>query len=120
MTIKLEAGKRYKTTGGRIAYIGYIRGEWAIGHFEDDDAEACKSWMTEGGRYSYHPDIGYNIIAEHTLPKIINLEGWANVYDGGWNYNVYPSKENADRYASKGRIACKHLQFEIVEGVFEE
>lgn len=65
-------------------------------------------------------------IGEHPLdliekPKTHKIVGYVNVFKDG-DYQVYSSRAFADQYldAMPDRIACKRIEFEVVEGEFDE
>jgi hypothetical protein len=49
------------------------------------------------------------------LPKKIKVEGWVNVYED-YSSKPHKTKESADKSASRDRIACKFMSFEVEEG----
>jgi hypothetical protein len=74
---------------------------------------AC-SWYLDGSvlHKAQHRDDLFDIPVKHTR--------WVNVYPSGVFYSIttsFPTKEAADSYAAKHRVACIEVTFEEGEGL---
>ena len=75
------------------------------------------------GVYFYEPD-GCSCGPEKSLFDLVNIperiqwEGWVNLYDNSKMSPsfLYRSKQEADQYASNGRLACVKITIDCAEG----
>lgn len=138
MTLKIEAGKKYRTRGGDeveilrtdlqsdMPVLGILRSS-NEGHslfetrpFEEYPGTWTSSggwvWVEEGEEYE---DVN-DIISEIKLKRVV----WMNVYEEDEGACFFPSRQKADDEDRKygdingARIACIRVEFE--EGQFDE
>lgn len=116
--MKIEVGKEYKTRGGDTATVIYeLSGNEKLFPFvvciKYSDGEEQVITVTRQGRTLKHEQSLDDLVS--LAPKKIKVEGWANVIPSGVAI-LYGSKDDADACASKSRIACKRIEFEVEEG----
>lgn len=120
MTLKIEAGKKYRTRGGEeveILRTNINCSDPVVGviTYKSTGGQSILSILSflENGSYLSREEHRLDLISE-ILPKRVV---WLNVYgDGGTCYASSPKKE-ADRVADPSRVACIRLEFE--EGQFD-
>lgn len=111
-TLRLEAGKYYRTAGGRKAFI--------VGRspfFDDHNHWPWCGWIVGNSAPLMWSDEGVNdtdddllLVAEWREP--VKVAGWVNVYSFGSRYSrVYETREKADldHMNSPQRIACIYV-----------
>jgi len=116
--MKIEVGKEYKTRGGYMATVIYeLSGNDKLFPFvvciKYSDGEEQSITVTRQGRKWEHDLSPDDLVSP--APKKINVSAWANVCPSGVSI-LYESKDHADACASKSRIACKRIEFEVEEG----
>lgn len=120
MTLKIEAGKKYRTRGGDEVEIlrTDLKGAMpvvGVVTFASDGRQAGETWYSNGESYlSVNGTGNLDLISEIKPKRVV----WLNVYpdDNGGFY--YDSRAEADDLASPDRIACLRVEFE--EGQFDE
>ena len=135
-SLKIEAGKYYRTRGGDKAWMGCdIRtgGYGGIYPFIGVVGGYRQSWASDGSSI-YGEQSPFDIIAEWKEPK--RIKGWVNIWDRMHEdlrgvaaeegnafpgTNVYLSKDDADRaaknaanWSDSNRIAC--IFVDVLEG----
>jgi hypothetical protein len=139
-TLKLEAGKYYRTRDGRKAFVTAVAMENPFGAMNElypvigyvEGRYASASWTAEGFLLM-ECERGDDLVAEWVEPK--RIQGWMNVYAGhipglvnrenlktdSFGGQIYGSRCHADIAAYTGgldadlvRIAC--IEIEVVEG----
>jgi hypothetical protein len=118
MTLKIEAGKKYRTRGGNEAEVlkTDLRNEQPIvGIVTHDDGSQCVyEWTVDGYYWPDDPRSDLDLISEIKPKRVV----WLNVYDDDRpTVHSYHSREEADSYAYANRLACIRLEFE--EGQFD-
>ena len=82
---------------------------WANG--EEIEGKWQKEWALVDTIYApqFDPDREYRI-----KPKRVKKEGWVNVYTDTY-VTIFPTKEQADDRASRGRKTCIRIEWEEEE-----
>lgn len=120
MTLKLEAGKKYRTRGGDEVEVlrTDLKGTMpvvGVVTFASDGRQAGETWYSNGESYlSVNGTGSLDLISEIKPKRVV----WLNVYsddDGGFYYD---SRAEADASADSARIACIRVEFE--KGQFDE
>lgn len=119
--MKLEAGKYYRTRGGRKAYVAAVGCPFcgpdtcstALGWIEE---KSLSTDWSEDGKYSPIEDRSEDLISEWVEPKKVRVRGWINVYANSDYSSISSSREAADRNADPYRIACIEIDREVEEG----
>ena len=79
---------------------------------DDDGTDMVDAWQADGH---------YNIGPEEARTDLINVPEkrvvWVNVNPGNWMH-TYPSKDDADEYASHSRLSRVRVEYEV--GQFDE
>lgn len=104
--MKIELGKRYRSDNrkGRVIAVDRNHLTHSVVFLIDDGK--ISTFRADGGYYSF----GESNLDLQEIPKTY----WVNVYptsDG-----VHPTRESADKYADRDRIAC----IKVMEGEFHE
>lgn len=120
MTLKLEAGKRYRTRGGDEVEIlrTDVRNELPVAGiitYSEGD-QWVNTWTSDGFHYSMDEQHEHDLISEIRPKRVV----WLNVYCDGnpVRYYYYDSRKEADGAALPSRIACIRVEFE--EGQFDD
>ena len=118
MTLKIEAGKKYRTRGGDEVEI--LRTD-----LDSDEPIIGVITVKEGGGqwpYTCHPDGSFFFNGEDCNDLISEIKPkrvvWLNFYPDGTCGASRSSKEEADAYSSDIRIARIRVEFE--ENQFDE
>ena len=112
MTLKIEAGKKYRTRGGdevEILRTDVRDKQPVVGIFTDKhgDQEVC-SWTPAGFYFSQDERSIFDLISEVKPKRVV----WLNVYGGVSPCYCYSTRKEADRQAGHHRIACIRVEFE--------
>lgn len=111
--------KEYQTRDGRPARVHAtdISGDRPVlaSHFEHK-----RGWVA----YDYYPNGRIKRGEENDIdliekPRTHKIVSYVNVYRDS-DFEVYFTREEADRHALSTRIACKRIEFEVQEGEFDE
>jgi hypothetical protein len=93
----------YATDGKGLYPIhgAYCNGDWWV----------MQTW-TSDGKVQCGPEGPYDLVEE---PRTVEVDVWLNVYpcDKG---GVWDTREEADRVADNGRIACINIKRTVTEG----
>lgn len=118
MTLKLEAGKKYRTRGGdevEILRTDVRANQPVVGIMTYDDGyQLVTQWNADGSFWVERGESEDDLISEIKPKRVV----WLNVYsddDGGFYYD---SRAEADASADSARIACIRVEFE--KGQFDE
>lgn len=125
MTLKIEAGKRYRTRGGdevEVLKTGLnTNGYTVFGvHTTANGVERGRTWL--GGSYYFEErDPSHLDLISEIRPKRVV---WLNVYEGDQGAMFFSSRQEADADYLKcldltpARLACIRVEFE--EGQFDD
>lgn len=112
MTLKLEAGKKYRTRGGHEVEIlrTDVRGEQpVVGIVTFNNGSQCVTgWSADGSYWTSGGQSENDLISEIKPKRVV----WLNVYPGDDGGFYYDSRAEADRQATPYRTACIRVEFE--------
>lgn len=118
MTLKIEAGKKYRTRGGDEVEIlrTDVRHERPVAGVitYPDSSQIVTDWCVDGHYWRGDRECEHDLISE-IKPKCVV---WLNVYPEDIFGNAYNSRVEADENALSTRIACIRVEFE--ENQFDE
>jgi len=118
MTLKLEAGKKYRTRGGDEVEIlrTDVRDEQPVVGIvtKSDGSQYVSEWNTDGSFWPDGLESANDLISEIRPKRVV----WLNFYPDGTCGASHSSKEEADAHSSDIRIARIRVEFE--EGQFDE
>lgn len=116
--MKIEAGKYYKMRNGEKAYVAGVNPD-------NSKIMCCVGWDVSGnqswtidGRFSLAETCDFDIIEEWREQKKVKIDCWLNVYKD--DVCAHDTKEDAEDSAMLHRIACIHIEREVVEGTYED
>lgn len=113
--MKIEVGKYYKMRNGVRAFVAAkLPEDGALETFIGTHGRDNFRWFNDGKVVGYSTDF-YDIIEEWREPKKVKIDCWLNVYNNGSHAHHF-TKSAADHYKDSGRIACIHIEREVVEG----
>ena len=115
--VQLRDGRQVRNICWDYQLSRGLIGVSAICRSKDGSRDYWQEWTMDG--YLYPP------CDKSSRDNLINIPekivGWMNVYDeDNWQYirpNIHPTKAEADRYASRTRIACIWVSFSVGEGL---
>ena len=116
MTLKIEAGKKYRTRGGHEAEVlrTDVRDEQpVVGIITfNDGGQSVTEWSVDGSFWPDGEGSTKDLISEIRPKRVV----WLNVYDTG-DFFIHETKQQADRAESPSccrpsRIACIRVEFE--------
>lgn len=120
MTLKIEAGKKYRTRGGdevEVLRTNINSDDSVVGVITFKEAgDQSIATFKESGSYLESEAHRFDLISEVKPKRVV----WLNVYPGGHAY-WHSSRVEAEKGAGAGahrRIACIRVEFE--EGQFDE
>lgn len=122
MELKIEAGKFYRTRGGKKAFVAYVGNPFSEGN-EQEEAIGWvekangyrESWCRDGKFYRHRGLSEYDLVAEWKEPK--RIKGWLNVYldeDNGSPTVGMLNKSKSECPKDTGRVAC--IGIDVLEG----
>lgn len=68
------------------------------------------------GRVKRNATTPDDLVTEWIFPMTVELDVWLNVYSGWPDVSTHPTREAADLAGTPQRIACLHIEREVVEG----
>ncbi len=111
--------KEYQTRDGRPVRVHATD----IGGFQpvlasclNDDGEWVIINRLSDGRFKSGEESDIDLVEK---PKTHKIVFYVNVYSDGGNV-LHKTRQGADRWAGKYRIACKRIEIEVQEGEFDE
>jgi hypothetical protein len=118
MTLKIEAGKKYRTRGGdEVEILRTDVRQWQpiVGIItKDDGSQYATEWSADGFFCPDRVESHHDIISEIKPKRVV----WLNVYPEDDCGFYYGSRAETDRQANPCRIACIRVEFE--EGQFDD
>lgn len=112
MTISMD--KQYRTRDGREVRIYAVDGSSNLpihGAIKFDNGWKSSCWNPDGLHFTGCSNLNDLIEAKPRIQR----EFWVNVYERYLDGN-FPTKERADHYAHKRRIACVEVVIDCEEG----
>lgn len=102
----------WKTRDGGKAMIVEVRDTSIVAY-----NYACKylTIVSLSGCYYTSSPSDFDLLTPWVEPKTVRVHGWANVFNDGKLGYLHQLKTDADDVKT-GRIACKELDFTVVEG----
>jgi len=111
----IDINKKYRTRDGREVRIYAIDGldtHSVHGAMYTIGGWLSYTWRKDG---SFFSDMDYADDLIEVKPRIKRTV-WANLYIDGRITLGHPSKENADKCADRGRLACVKVEIDCEEG----
>ena len=112
---KFTIGSQWKTRGGwRAVVVTNPDYAYKIAVWHDSGMQEARLHHLDGTCFFDKSE--FELIEPWVEPRKIKISKWINVYADQSVFNLYPTKEIADRYAASSRIACVYHEFEVTEG----
>jgi len=111
----IDKNRIYRTRDGREVriYATDGSGEWTVhGAIQGKKGQWYPHiWLSNGAHLSYCDH-------DNDLIEVLRLKrtAWLNIYGSGIVPEAWSSKENADRAAACGRVACIKIELDFEEG----
>lgn len=114
---KIEMGKTYKTRDGnnvRLLCTDRSHHQYPVmGLIEQKDCDYTAYWTSDGICSASYPSyVNYDLV--EVKPRIKRTY-WTNLYKAN-TLCVYNTKEDAERFARNGRLACVKVEIDCEEG----
>ena len=120
MTLKIEAGRKYRTRGGDEVEIlrTDVRHERPVAGVitYPDSSQIVTDWCVDGHYWRGDRECEHDLISEIKPKRVV----WLNVYWGDVFLYMHSSRKSADEGTGvdDSRIACIRVEFE--EGQFDD
>lgn len=111
----IDINKKYRTRDGREVRIYALDGhpsEPVHGAFQDHSCAWNSSMWNHDGKNIYGKSDGDLVEVKLRIKRTV----WANLYIDGRITLGHPSKEDADKCANLGRLACVKVEIDCEEG----
>lgn len=109
----------HETRDGRPAEIIYTGLKSDAGSFiavveNKDGTNKCRTYYSDGRYFDGGNDSNIDLLNREPV-----MEGWVNWYESGIG-GCHDTREKADKWGGKGRIACTHVKAKHGEGLEDE
>ena len=110
----IDINKTYRTRDGLqvVLYAIYPGQKYPVHGAYREEGEWCSDTWRLDGRNSDDPT-EWDIVEVKPRSK---GKYWLNIYPRYCGGQVYSSKEDADTFAQRGRMACIHREYDVEEG----